>query len=68
MKRTSLAPDRPQYPTEIASIFQGVRYEIINRHIVVIGGKDGTLAMALENVKTFAREIADIAEVWEAIR
>lgn len=68
MKRTALAPDNTQYPTEIDSVFRGVRYEIIDRHIVVKGGKDGMLAVALGKVKAFANEIVAIAEVWEGIR
>jgi len=48
--------------------FQALRYEIKDKHVVIKGGGCGTLAMALENVEEFARELMEIGKAWKEVR
>lgn len=44
--------------------FMALNYLIKKGHVVILGEKQGTLAISLSAVKTFCEELLEIAEVW----
>jgi hypothetical protein len=46
------------------SSFPGVKYEVLDGHLIIWTFKDGTLAVQLEAVKQLSSEICEMAEVY----
>ena len=51
-----------------SEVCKGLRYEVIDRHIVQRGGPNGLFSMSLDVGEAVGLEIAEVCKTWKDVR